>query len=384
MKLKTLITTLGLGAGLMYFLDPQHGERRRSMVRNKANQFVNDIDDSINIAMQDARNRARGVLSEMTARLSDERTPDWILEERVRSNLGRTGRYTRGIDVRAENGRIYLTGPVLQEDQDILMKSAMRTRGVHGVESQFQIFDTPKDIPALQNAAATRGQTGSTAGHNWSPSTRLLSSVGGSLLTLYGLTRKGVAKPVLGTAGLVLTARGLTNLQTRSLFGLGLGEHGIRVQKAINIFAPVDEVYQFWRNFENFPLFMNHVKEISVQGDTSHWTVVGPADTPYHFQSQITQDIPNELIAWETLPDSEVHSAGFVRFDENRDGSTRVTVQMSYIPPVGVVGHAVAQLLGVDPRQAMHEDLIRLKSLLEEGKTSTNERTVEYIDTGNT
>jgi uncharacterized membrane protein len=90
------------------------------------------------------------------------------------------------------------------------------------------------------------------------------------------------------------------------------------------------------------------------------------------------------LIAWETLPDSEVHSAGFVRFDENRDGSTRVTVQMSYVPPVGVLGHAVAQLLGVDPRQAMHEDLIRLKSLLEEGKTSTNERTVEYVDTGKT
>lgn len=384
MKLKTLITTLGLGAGLMYFLDPQHGERRRNTVRNKANQFVNDIDESINIAMQDARNRARGVLSEMTARLSDERTPDWILEERLRSNLGRTGRYTRGINIRADQGRIYLSGPALREDQDTLVKATMRTRGVHGVENQLQIFDNPQDIPALQSAAETRGQIRSNLQHNWSPSTRLLSSVGGSLLTLYGLTRKGVAKPVLGTAGLVLTARGLTNLQTRSLLGLGLGEHGIRVQKAINILAPVDEVYRFWRNFENFPLFMNHVKEISVDGDTSHWTVVGPAESPYHFQSQITQDIPNELIAWETLPDSEVHSAGFVRFDENRDGSTRVTVQMSYVPPVGVLGHAVAQLLGVDPRQAMHEDLVRLKSLLEEGKTSTRERTVEYVDTGNT
>ena len=103
MRLKTLITTLGIGAGLMYFLDPQHGERRRAMVRDRANQFVNDIDESINIAMQDTRNRARGVLSEMTARLSDERTPDWILEERVRSNLGRTGRFTRGIDIRARS-----------------------------------------------------------------------------------------------------------------------------------------------------------------------------------------------------------------------------------------------------------------------------------------
>ena len=382
MKLKTLITTLGLGAGLMYFLDPQYGERRRAMVRDKANRFVSDIDESINIAVEDARNRARGVLLEMTARLSDERVPDWILEERVRSNLGRTGRYTRGVDSRAENGRIYLTGPILREDQDTLVKAAMRTRGVHGVEDQLQVVDNPQDIPALQSASVSRGQTRSSAQHNWSPTTRLLSSVGGSLLTLYGLTRKGVAKPVLGTAGLVLTARGLTNLQTRSLLGLGLGENGIRVQKAINIFAPVDEVYRFWRNFENFPLFMNHVKEISVEGDISRWTVAGPADTPYSFQSQITQDIPNELIAWETLPDSEVHSAGFVRFDENRDGSTRVTVQMSYAPPVGVFGHAVAQLFGVDPRQAMHEDLMRLKSLLEEGKTSTDENAVEYIHRG--
>jgi uncharacterized membrane protein len=162
-----------------------------------------------------------------------------------------------------------------------------------------------------------------------------------------------------------------------------LGENGIKVQKAINIFAPIDEVYRFWRNFENFPMFMNHVKEISVNNDVSTWKVAGPADSAYQFQSYITQDIPNELIAWETLPESDVHSAGFVRFDENRDGSTRVTVQMSYVPPVGVVGHAVAQLFGVDPRQAMHEDLIRLKTLLEEGKTTSEGRTIGYAENSN-
>jgi uncharacterized membrane protein len=206
----------------------------------------------------------------------------------------------------------------------------------------------------------------------------LLSSVGGSLLTLYGMTRKGLAKPVLSTAGLALTARGVTNRDTRSLLGLGTAENGIKVQKAINIFAPINEVYQFWRNFENFPLFMNHVKEISVQDDVSTWKVAGPAGSTVEFQSRITQDIPNDIIAWETLPDSQVRSAGFVRFDENRDGSTRVTVQMAYVPPAGVAGHAIAQLFGVDPRQAMHDDLTRLKTLLEEGKTSTDENTVEY------
>ena len=70
MKLKTLVASIGLGAGLMYFLDPQHGNRRRAMVRDKANRFVNSIDESIDKALEDTRNRARGVLSEMTDRKS--------------------------------------------------------------------------------------------------------------------------------------------------------------------------------------------------------------------------------------------------------------------------------------------------------------------------
>ena len=382
MKLKTLVASIGLGAGLMYFFDPQHGERRRTMVRDKANRFVNNIDESIDIAMEDARNRARGVLSEMTAKLSDQGAPDWILEERVRSNLGRVAGHARTVSVTADGGRIHLSGPILREDEDAIVKTAMRTRGVHGVENRLQVVDNPQDIPALQGSPSSRRQVRPDwQQRSWSPATRLLSSVGGSLLTLYGLTRRGVVKPVLSTAGLVLTARGMTNLDTRSLLGLGLGENGIKANKAINIFAPVDEIYRFWRNFENFPLFMNHVKEISVRDDVSTWKVAGPAGSTVEFQSRLTQDIPNDSIAWETLPDSQVHSAGFVRFDENRDGSTRVSVQMSYVPPAGAVGHAVAQLFGVDPRQAMHEDLIRLKSLLEEGKTSSSEGTVEYTET---
>ena len=381
MRLKTLITTLGVGAGLMYFLDPQNGPRRRAMVRDRANRFVNDIDESIDKAIEDTRNRARGVLSEMTARLSNEGAPDWILEERVRSNLGRAGARSGAVTMHAEGGRIFLSGHVLRGEEDAIVTAARRTRGVYGVENRLQVVDNPQDIPALQDQPSPRRVGVSDfQQRNWSPATRLLSSVGGSLLTLYGLTRKGVAKPVLSTAGLVLTARGMTNLDTRSLLGMGTGENGIRVTKSINIFAPIDEVYQFWRNFENFHLFMNHVKQITTRDDISTWTVAGPAGTSVELQSRVVQDIPNESIAWQTLPDSQVQSTGFVRFDENRDGSTRVTVQMIYLPPAGVVGHAVAQLFGVDPRQAMNDDLIRLKTLLEEGKASTDETTVEYVN----
>ena len=379
MRLKTLITSLGLGAGLMYFLDPQYGNRRRALVRDKANSWVNSMDNFLDGATEDMRNRTRGVLAEMSARLSDQGAPDWILEERVRSNLGRLAGHARSIDIRADGGRIILSGPALREESDLIVKSVARTRGVHEVENQLQLFDDASDIPALQGtSSSTNRALPEWRQQNWSPAMRLLSGAGGSLLTLYSLRRKGLMKPILSTAGLALATRGVTNLDPRSLLGLGLGENAIKVHKAINIDAPIDEVYQFWRNFDNFPLFMNHVKEISSDNGLSTWKLAGPAGSTVEFQSQLIRDVPNELIEWETLPDSQVHHAGFVRFDENWDGSTRVSVQLSYVPPAGALGHAVAQLFGVDPRQAMHEDLVRLKSLLEEGRTSTDENKVEY------
>lgn len=374
MKLKTILAGIGIGAGMMYFLDPRYGNRRRALVRDKANRLINSLDDSLEMSVEDVRNRTRGMLSEVIAKLSDQGAPDWILEERVRTALGRLSRHARGVDVVANGGYISLSGPVLREDKDAIVKTASQTRGVHGVEDRLQVFDSPQDIPALQGHPSERREaTPDWQQQNWSPATRLLSGVGGSLLTIYGLKRKGLTKPLLSTAGLVLTTRSVTNMDTRSL--LGIGEKAIKVRKAINIDAPIDEVYRFWRNFENFKLFMDHVKEISVQEDLSTWKVEGPAGLPVEFQSYITRDVPNELIAWETVPDSQVRHNGFVRFDPSHDGGTRVTVQMDYVPPAGALGHAVAELFGVDPRQAMNEDLIRLKTLLEEGKASSSKGT---------
>jgi osmotically-inducible protein OsmY len=156
MRLKTLLTSIGLGAGLMYFFDPQQGTRRRTMVRDKANRFVNTLDTSLEKALEDSRNRARGVLSEMIARLSDQGAPDWILEERVRSNLGRIARHARGVSVTADGGRIILGGPILREDEDAIVKTAMRTRGVRGVENQLQVFDSSESIPALQGQPSSQ------------------------------------------------------------------------------------------------------------------------------------------------------------------------------------------------------------------------------------
>jgi uncharacterized membrane protein/gas vesicle protein len=374
MKLKTVLTTIGVGAGLAYFFDPKQGEHRRTLVRDKANNLVNQMDDSIYAAVEDTRNRTRGVLSEWTAKLSNQDSPDWLLAERVRSALGRLSPHARDVSVRAEDGKVHLGGSILNDEKDNILKTAAWTRGVREVIDELEVFYSPEEMKAFQETTTSKSsEVPSWKQQSLSPATRLLSSVGGSLLTLYGLKRKGLAGPVLSTAGLLLTARGMTNIDTNSLLGLSTGGNGIRVQKTINISAPIDEVYRFWHNFENFPLFMDHVKEVVVQNGISTWKVAGPAGSSIEFQAHITRDIPNESIAWETIPDSQIHHAGVVHFEKNWDGGTRVTVQMTYMPPAGVIGHKVAELFGVDPRQAMQDDLSRLKVLLEVNKMTTEE-----------
>jgi uncharacterized membrane protein len=374
MKLKMLLSTIGLGAGLAYFFDPQQGDRRRALLRDKANSLVDRMDDSIYARVEDTRNKTRGVLSEWTAKLSNQDSPDWLLAERVRSALGRLSSHSHSVKVRVEDGQVHLSGSILKDEKDAIVKAASRTRGVRDVVDELEVFYSQEEMSAFEDTPTSKNQDAPAwKQQSLSPSTRLLSSVGGSLLTLYGLKRRGLAKPVLSTAGLLLTARGMTNMDTSSLLGLSTAGNGIRVQKTININAPIDEVYRFWHNFENFPLFMDHVKEVSVQNGLSTWKVAGPAGSSMEFQSHITRDVPNESIAWETIPDSQVHHTGVVRFEENWDEGTRITVQMTYMPPAGIVGHKVAELFGVDPRQAMQDDLMRLKALLEVNRMTTNE-----------
>jgi uncharacterized membrane protein len=380
-RLKALLYSFGIGAGLMYFWDPSRGDRRRALVRDRVVSLRHDADDAIDKAVRDARNRMRGMTAEMTARLSDDGAPSWILEERVRSQLGFVVSHPRAIDVRAEGDTIHLSGPILKEDVDGLIKAVRRTRGVRDVVNNLEIHNEPGNIPALQGGSRAGKRKIELQEDVWSPSLRLLTGAGGGLLALYGMTRKGLVGTTLGMAGLGLAARGVTNIDMKSMLGMGTARDAIRIQKAININAPVHEIYNFWSNFENFPRFMAHVKEVRDLGNgRSHWKVAGPAGKSAEWDAIVTQKIPNEVIAWESVGGSEVRTQGKVQFKENRDGSTRITVHLHYTPPAGVIGHAVATMFGMDPKSAMDDDLARLKSLFEQGETTVKDRKVTRQD----
>jgi uncharacterized membrane protein len=205
----------------------------------------------------------------------------------------------------------------------------------------------------------------------WSPTTRVLAGLGAIGLYLFGRNRRGLLGTAVSLAGVGLAFRSITNLEVSRILGLSPDARVIDITKTINVNVPVEDVYRLWSSFPNFPIFMANVKEVHNLGnDRSKWVVSGPAGVPVEFNARVIENIPNEAISWETEEDAVVKHRGRVHIRPNPDGSTQVNVKMTYNPPAGVLGHSVAFFLGSDPKQSMDEDLVRLKSLLETGKTS--------------
>jgi uncharacterized membrane protein len=85
---------------------------------------------------------------------------------------------------------------------------------------------------------------------------------------------------------------------------------------------------------------------------------------PIEWNATLTQQTPNEVIAWRSEAGSMLENAGIIRFIARGSG-TRVDLRFCYHPPAGGAGQAVAELLGSDPRAKLNEDLGRMKALLE-------------------
>jgi uncharacterized membrane protein len=135
----------------------------------------------------------------------------------------------------------------------------------------------------------------------------------------------------------------------------------------------VDQVWELWNDFEQFPRFMSHFQEIRrLDEDRSRWVAKGPAGIPVEWEAIVTERVPNEVIAWKSVERSTVQTTGRVRFRPTPDGNTEIDVHLSYNPPAGALGHAVAALFGADPKRAVDEDMVRLKTLIEEGNITAD------------
>ena len=153
-------------------------------------------------------------------------------------------------------------------------------------------------------------------------------------------------------------------------------DRSIRIEQQITVGRPREECYRTWRSFESLPRFMTHLRRVEItDAKRSHWVASGPAGTEVEWDAEIVNDVPNERIAWRSVGDADVDSAGTVEFDEAAaSGVTVVRVKMNYRPPAGIVGDAVAKLLGEDPENQIADDLRRFKWIVE----STGGGTAEH------
>jgi uncharacterized membrane protein len=364
------MTGLGLGVGLMYLFDPQGGRRRRALVRDKLVHAGRVLGDGMQTTGRDVTHRLTGLRARARGLVRSDEAPPPVLEARVRSQLGRAVSHPHAIEVRAdEGGRIRLSGPILAHEVADLLGAAWRVRGVRDVENGLEVHTEAGDVPGLQGGRARPGQLPELMQSNWAPATRLAATVAAAGLGAAALARGRLAGAMLCAGATGIAARGLANMPLKRLVGIGAGRRAVDLQKTIHIDAPVDTVYAFWSNYENFPKFMTHVREVrpTAEPGRSHWTVSGPAGTAIEWDADVTERIPSEVFAWKTVPGSAVQHAGLVRFDPEKRG-TRVHIRMSYNPPAGATGHAVAVALGADPRRQMDGDLLRMKTLIETGK----------------
>ena len=363
-----LLSAAGIGAGMMYLFDPDRGKRRRALVRNKAEHASKIATAAAGKTQRDVRNHLLGAFAELESLFRSEEVSDDVLEARVRSKLGRIVSHPHAIEVKAVEGVVILTGPILADEVHPLLDTVIVVNGVTNIDNRLEIHECAGEVPALQGGRKRQGERVGPFKTTWSPTTRLLAAATGGALTIYGLKRRGVVGSTLSSLGTAVVTRALTNLEARRLVGLDGTVRGIDVDKTININASVDRVFTYWSHPENFPEFMSHVREVRKIGDgVYHWTVGGPAGVLVEWDAAITELDFNKTLAWQSLPGSIIDQTGVTRFTSNPDGSTLIDVKMSYKPPAGVLGHEIAKLFGVDPKHEMDDDLMRMKSFIETG-----------------
>jgi uncharacterized membrane protein len=197
-----------------------------------------------------------------------------------------------------------------------------------------------------------------------------LSLIGGGTLLAVGLKRGVSRRSPLGyslaAGGGALLYNGLRPRTRQS---------GAHVEVSFTINKPAEEVYRYWRNFENLPKFMTHLESVRPTGGRgAHWELRGPLGRRFSWDTEITEERNNEYIVWRSVEGSMLNSVGSVQFrPAPGDRGTEVTVAMDYRPAGGSVSQFLAELLGPAPRTLLREDLRHFKQLMEAGEIPSTE-----------
>jgi uncharacterized membrane protein len=209
---------------------------------------------------------------------------------------------------------------------------------------------------------------------------RISSALLGGLMLFKGIT--GSRSPLRVSAlalGGALLYRGLSghcpvygamHVNTRTI-----DEEGVLVHAAATINRSPEELYRYWRQLENLPRIMSHLESVTeIDQKYSHWVARAPGGMTVEWKAEIVSETENREILWRSTEGAQITNAGSVRFVEAPgDRGTEVHVMLSYHPPAGSVGVAVAKLFGEEPQHQIEDDLRRFKQFMEAGEIATTQ-----------
>jgi uncharacterized membrane protein len=222
---------------------------------------------------------------------------------------------------------------------------------------------------------------------------RWASLLGGGALAAFGLARGSLGGLVLAGLGGALVYRGATgHCPMYGALGVSTAERhgpatvipagrGFRVERSVTIDRPPEELFRFWRNFENLPRIMARLASVrTTSPNQSHWVARGPLGAKFQWDAEVYTERPNEMISWRSLPGSELDTTGSVHFLRGPGGrGTEVKVVLKYDPPAGQAGAAVGKMFGHAPQSEIAEDLVRFKEMMEAGASPMeDESAVRY------
>jgi uncharacterized membrane protein len=275
------------------------------------------------------------------------------------------------------------------------MRLAWRTaKLVDSLKSEVTMASSATSLPQ-QAREGGRACCASTAPTNISEFERWMSLGAGGALTYLGL-RHGTVMGVLSAGiGASLLYRGITgHCHAYEALGIDTADHrertavpaqqGVKIEKTMIVNRPARELYTFWRQLDNLPRVLTHVKQVRVRDDThSHWIASGPLDMDVEWDAEVFNERENELIAWRSLPGGDIETAGSIHFRplaQNR--GTEVSISLKYNPLGGKVAAALAAWLGDGLGPILDEDLQRFKQTMEAGEATTtiNAATHRQID----
>ena len=144
---------------------------------------------------------------------------------------------------------------------------------------------------------------------------------------------------------------------------------------SVTINRPVSEVFDAFRDFAQFPSFMENVERIDIlDPKRSRWVVKGPGGAEVSWLARITEEIENESLTWQSEEGADVANSGRVTFRDAGARGTVVTAMIAYAPPGGVVGKLIAKLFQREPSVQTRRDLARFRQRLETGEIATAAR----------